>query len=203
MIKSHEPLRVAGALPSAYQEVLYWKLSEKPSRMIFVQALALVGMFIFGLLFTSLAIGMGKLPLSGSFSLGLGQAGAMFTGIALTLVAHELTHGLAMWLFGATPTYGFLWRGMMLYATTPGYAYRRNSYLVVALAPLALISALVVLGLWLLPGWQWAALLVLCGVVNASGASGDLWMTRIALGYPAAAFIMDERDGMRVFLPKP
>jgi hypothetical protein len=43
---------------------------------------------------------------------------------------------------------------------------------------------------------------VACGVVNASGAVGDLWMTLIALRYPARSRMMDERDGMRVFLPK-
>ncbi len=203
MITTAEPMPVAGALPEAYHEVLYWRVTEKPSRFIFVQALSLVSFFLFGLLFFSLAISLGKLPLSGSFSLGLRGGGALLIGIILTLMAHELTHGLAMRLAGATPRYGIAWNGLMLYATSPGYAYQRTTYVAILLAPFVLISALVVLGIWLVPGSPWTSLLALCGVINASGAVGDLWMTRIALRYPPAALIMDERDGMRVFLAKP
>ncbi|NTW04437.1 MAG: DUF3267 domain-containing protein [Oscillochloris sp.] len=202
MLNTSKPIPVAGALPEAYHEILYWRVTGKPSRLIFIQALALVSFFIFGLLFASLAISLGKLPTSGSFSLGLRESGAVISGVALTLVAHELTHGLVMRLAGATPRYGIIWKGLMLYATSPGYAYQRNTYVVILLAPFVLISALVVLGIWLLPGSPWTALLVLCGVVNASGAIGDMWITRIALRYPTTTLIMDERDGMRVFVPK-
>ncbi|MEI8165531.1 MAG: DUF3267 domain-containing protein [Chloroflexales bacterium] len=176
-------------------------MTAKPSRLIFIQALALVGLVLFGLLFVSLAISLGKLPTSGSFTLGWRESGALFSGIVLTLVAHELTHGLVMRLAGATPRYGIIWKGLMLYATSPGFAYQRNTYVGILLAPFVLISVLVVLGIWLVPGSPWTALLVLCGVVNASGASGDLWMTQIVLRYPRTACVMDARDGLRVFVP--
>jgi hypothetical protein len=201
MRNTDEPIPVAGTLPVAYHEVLYWKVTAKPSRLIGVQALALVSFILFGLLFAGLAIGLGKLALSGTFALGLRESSALLIGIVLTLVAHELTHGLAMWLAGATPRYGIFWQGMMLYATSPGYAYQRNTYAAILLAPFALISALAVLGIGLLPGSPWTTLVVICGAVNASGAIGDLWMARIALRYPTTARIVDERDGMRVFVP--
>ncbi len=203
MINTNQTIPVAGALPKAYHEILYWKVTAKPSRRIMVQALAVVSFFLFGLLFARLANSLGKLPLSGSFSLGLRESGALLIGVVLTLVAHEFTHGLAMRLAGATPRYGIFWKGLMLYATSPGHAYQRNTYVLILLAPFALISALAGLGIWLMPGSQWVALFVICGTVNASGAIGDLWMTRIALRYPTTALMMDERDGMRVFVPKP
>jgi len=31
---------------------------------------------------------------------------------------------------------------------------------------------------------------------------GDLWITTIVLRYPATAYVIDEKDGIRVFLPK-
>jgi hypothetical protein len=201
MRNTDEPIPVAGALPEAYHEVLYWKATEKPSRLIMIQALALVSFFLFGLLFVSLAISLGKLPTSGSFTLGWRESGALLSGIVLTLVVHELMHGLAMRLVGATPRYGILWKGLMLYATSPGYAYQRTTYVGILLAPFVLISALAVLGIWLVPGSPWTALFIICGALNASGASGDLWMTRIVLRYPSTARMMDERDGMRVFVP--
>jgi hypothetical protein len=39
-------------------------------------------------------------------------------------------------------------------------------------------------------------------VVNGSGTIGDLWITAITLRYPEYAYIIDERDGIRVLLPK-
>jgi len=201
MLNTDAPIPVAGALPAAYHEVLYWRVTEKPSRLIVVQALALVSFFLFGLLFVSLAISLGKLPTSGSFTLGWRESGALLIGIVLTLVVHELTHGLVMRLAGATPRYGIVWKGLMLYATSPGYAYQRNTYVGILLAPFVLISALAVLGIWLVPGSPWTALFIMCGALNASGASGDLWMTQIVLRYPRTARMLDERDGLRVFVP--
>jgi hypothetical protein len=48
--------------------------------------------------------------------------------------------------------------------------------------------------LWLVP-W-----LVLGLIANAAGAVGDVWMSLIALRYPRSTWIVDERDGMRVFV---
>jgi hypothetical protein len=129
--------------------------------------------------------------------------GLVFAGILLTLVFHELTHGLVMQMFGARPRYGVIWKGLMFYATSPGFAFRRNDYIVIALAPFVFLSVLVVLGMWLFQGTAWITLLGICGTMNASGAIGDMWITMIVLRYPAFAYVMDERDGVRVFLPEP
>ena len=192
----------SGALPENYQEVLSWKVTGKPMRVI---ALNIVGVFlfiIFGMIFSSLAISVGRMPSEGNFRLGLGEMGLTIVGIMATLVLHELTHGLTMQMFGSSPKYGIIWKGLMLYATSPGYAYRRNNYVVIALAPFVFISVMVILGMWILQGTAWVALLAICGVVNASGAVGDMWITMIVLRYAATAYVMDERDGIGVFLPK-
>jgi hypothetical protein len=131
--------------------------------------------------------------------LGLGEMGLAVAGIVVTFILHELTHGLAMQMFGARAKYGIIWKGLMLYATSPGYAYHRNNYVVISLAPIVFISALVVLGMWILQGTAWVALLAICGVVNESGAVGDMWITMIVLRYAATAYVMDERDGIRMF----
>ncbi len=191
----------AGALPNDYAEVLDWKVSGKFGRVIALQILA-VPLFIFaGLIFLGLAIYLGKLPSHLEF--GLDEIGMVLIGILLTLVLHELTHGVMMRLFGATPQYGFLWEKLMFYATTPGYAYQRNHYVQIALAPLCGLSVLFVVGMWLWQGTLWVAILGLCGAINVSGAIGDIWMTIIVLRYAATAYVIDERDGIRVFLPRP
>jgi hypothetical protein len=200
MPETNKTILASGSLPNDYQEVLYWKVMEKPSRVIILNILAGLLFVIFGLIFSSLAVSLGKLH---GFRFGLSEIGSVFIAIVLTIILHELTHGLVMRTFGARPKYGILWKGLMFYATSPGYAYHRNSYVAVALAPFVIISVLVVLGMWLLQGTIWVALLGVCGVVNASGAIGDMWITMIVFRYATAAYIMDERDGIRVFLPKP
>jgi len=157
---------------------------------------------IYGFIFSWLAFSLGKSD--GEFRIiSLSMIGLALAGVLLTLVLHELTHGLTMQMFGARPKYGIIWKGLMLYATSPGYAYRRNNYVVIALAPFVFLSILAVLGMWLLQGTLWIALLGICGSLNAAGAIGDMWMTMIVLRYPATTYVMDERDGIRVFLPKP
>ena len=197
-----DKIPVMGALPENYQEVLSWKVTGKPIRVIVLNIVGVILFVIFGMIFFSIAIRVGKLPSDGNLQFGLGEMGLAIAGIVVTFVLHELTHGLVMQLFGAKPKYGIIWKGLMLYATSPGYTYRRNNYVVIALAPFLFISALVVLGMWILQGTAWVALLAICGVVNASGAVGDMWITMIVLRYAATAYVMDERDGIRVFLPK-
>jgi hypothetical protein len=198
----NNPAPTSGSLPNDYQEVLYWRVTEKRSRAIGVQILGVLSFVIFGIIFWGLVISLGKLPAEGQFKFGLVEISLMTLGILLTLVLHEMTHGFVMQMFGAKPKYGILWKSMVLYATSPGYAYRRNNYVVILLAPFVVISLLVILGMWLLSGTSWVALLGICGVVNASGAIGDMWMTMIVLRYAANAYVMDEQDGIRVFLPQ-
>jgi len=197
----NDQIPASGALPENYQEVLSWNVTGKPMRVIALNFVGILLFILFGMVFSRMAGSLGMLPAEGEVRLGLVEISLAVVGILLTFVFHELTHGLAMQMFGARPKYGILWKGLMLYATSPGYAYRRNNYVVIALAPFVFISMLVVLGMWVLQGTTWVALLALCGVVNASGAVGDMWMTLIVLRYAAPAYVMDERDGIRVFLP--
>lgn len=197
---TNRPIRSADALPADYSEVLYWRVTATAARIIAAQVLGLAAFVVFGVLFSALAVSLGQAPASLQF--GLLEAGWVVAGLVVTIVLHELTHGLVMRWFGARPTYGVLWKALAFYATSPGYAFPRQAFIVIALAPLVGLSGLVVAGLWLWQGTAWVALLAICGVINAGGAIGDLWMTAIVLRYPASAYVMDERDGIRVFLPK-
>jgi hypothetical protein len=202
MMETSNPIPISGTLPNDYQEVLSWNLTGKPMRVIAMNILSVFPFIIFGQIFSWLAFNLGKLPSEGEMRISLSMIGLAFAGILLTLGLHELTHGLAMRMFGASPKYGIKLKWMVLYATSPGYAYRRNNYVVIALAPFVFLSILAVLGMWLLQGTLWVVLLGICGTLNAAGAIGDMWITMIVLRYAPTAYVMDERDGMRVFLPK-
>jgi len=147
MQKINDRIPTLGVLPADYQEILSWKATGKPRRVIALNVVGIFLLIVFGITFSSLAISLGKLPSDGNFRLGLGEISLAIAGILRTFVLHELTHGLVMQIFGASPKYGIIWKGLMLYATSPGYAYRRNNYVVIALAPFIFISTLVVLGM--------------------------------------------------------
>jgi hypothetical protein len=199
MSKTNNVVSSPGSLPIGYHEALYWTVSDQPGKSVTLQILSVPLFVVSGVLFFWLAILLGAMP--SLLDLGLLEWGFVLMSILLTFILHELTPGVAMRIWGAHPRYGVLLKQFMLYATAPGFAFRRNSYLVVALAPLVCLSILAILGMMALMSTAWVASFALCATINAGGAIGDLWITKIVLRYPARAYIMDERDGIRVFLP--
>jgi hypothetical protein len=157
-----------------------------------------------GVAFVASAIKIGKMTIrleegiGGAFRFDLLAFAAWLAAPVATIILHESVHGLGMRLFGARPQYGADLKHLLFYATAPGYAFRRDTYFAVMLAPVALLSILAILGMYLLQGTTWVALLVVCGIVNAGGAVGDLCVAYLALRQPRQAYIVDERDGFRV-----
>jgi hypothetical protein len=188
-----------GQPPLGYREVTYWKISEKPSRLLLMNLLSLPLLILSGMFFFGLALGQGWLPPRLRFELI--QFLALAAGLLLVLVLHELAHGIAMRLFRARPQYGVMWDKAMFYATAPGFAFPRSQYLVIALAPLASLSLLSILAMWILAGAPWVYVVAFAATINAAGSIGDLWITSLVLRYPRHAYVIDEQDGMRIFLP--
>ena len=199
MLKTTKPAAVSEAFSEHYRQVLHWTVTEKPLRNISLQILSILLFAISAFVLFTIAIFWGWIPQTSSFSISIGEIGAILVGTLLTFVIHEVIHGAAMRAFGATPHYGVLWKSLMFYATAPGHAFRRNHYIAILLAPLVLISVGVVLGMALLSGTSWVLLLVLCGAINTGGAIGDIWMVGIAFRYAPTAYFVDQRDGMRVY----
>ena len=107
----------SGSLPDNYEEVLHWTITENPGRLILLQILAIPLCILSTLVFSHLAVSLGKLPSLLTF--GLSGMGAVIVAILLTIVLHELAHGIIMQMFGAQPRYGVLWKQAMFYATAP------------------------------------------------------------------------------------
>jgi hypothetical protein len=118
---------------------------------------------------------------------------------ALTLALaciHEAVHGLPMIAFGAKPQFGILRYGgvpMGLYATSPGHRFTRRQYLIVCLAPLAILSPLGVALCWL----PFGGYLVVPFAAQFAGCIGDITITWHVLRAPAGAACEDMRDGTR------
>lgn len=197
---SKRSLRIVnGQVPPQYQEVLYWYLAQSRKQVWLINLLALPVLVVSGLFFFGVAAMFNRLEkalvMDWPWLVGL------LVGLVLTLGAHELVHGLALRMFGARPKFGIVWEGLMLSASAPGYAFSRNQYILVALAPLLGLSFLAWLGLALPLDSGAATLLAIFATLNAAGAVGDMWVVAVVGRYPPQACVVDEAEGVRVLMP--
>lgn len=190
---------LSSKLPADYREVLYWKITETASRGVVVNLMSIPLALIFGAAFFVFARIFGKPP---RFILSGGEMLVVLIGAIIVIVSHEFVHGIAMQMYGGKAQYGFWRKGLMFYATAPGHAFKRNQYIIIILGPLVSLSVLACCGIAILSGSSMIWLLLLWGTVNASTAGADLWIAAIVLRYPASTYVVNERDGMRIFLPQ-
>ena len=126
--------------------------------------------------------------------LGLGAVGCF-----ASLAVHELVHAVFFRAFapaGTRVTFGANWKAGMLYACAEGIVYTRRQYLVIALAPTVVVTALL-LALGTVSGWP-----LLCygiAVLHLSGCTGDWGYAEAILRDPRVAFCEDTSWGVRFF----
>ncbi|WP_458210983.1 DUF3267 domain-containing protein [Haladaptatus sp. NG-SE-30] len=126
------------------------------------------------------------------------EMGVVIFGLILgVIVIHELIHGAVMKQFGANPRYGF---GVAQFVVPYAYAtsdesLTRNQFLIVALAPLVVLTTVLFTFAII---FQWPILLAPLAV-NAGGAVGDLFMARLLLRYPRTVRVVDNRTGLKIY----
>jgi hypothetical protein len=189
---------LSGKPPSNYREVLYWKINEKAGRIAMMNSLSIPLAIVFGIGFYIFVRMFGTSPKI------IWDDNAIFIfliGIPIVLLAHEFIHGVVMQSYGAKVKYGFWGQGLMFYAKAPGYAFKRYQYLIIVLGPLVILSILAGCGIVFLSGTSLVWLFAIWAILNASASNGDLWITAVVLRYPASTYIIDELNGMRIFMP--
>lgn len=147
------------------------------------------------IVYLGVALG-GTFPMSGSIS---------FVQIALALALvlllgaiHEALHGVVMIAFGAKPQFGILRIGGILagfYTTAHGQRFGRRAYLIVVLAPLAILAPLGIPACML----PFGAYLAVPFAVHLAGCLGDVDIFRRVLQAPSNVVVEDLRDGMRIW----
>jgi hypothetical protein len=135
----------------------------------------------------------GRMPTEWSLNIVL----AAFLVLALVAV-HEAVHAVVMRAYGASPRFGVLREGRMIwgfYTTAPGFRFSRREYLTVGLAPLAIVAPLGI-ALCLTPiGWAlWFPF-----AVHLGGCIGDLTIARQVLSGPVDVVCEDLADGFRTW----
>lgn len=186
-------------LPSDYQQVYHLQLLEK-GKYLLINLLALIPLVI-SLIVMGLWWGL-VLRVRGSVPGGLGADWPWWFWLiaifVLIVVIHEGLHGLAIRWAGHKPRFGMILSKGAFYATADGAYFWRNDFVVIALAPIVVMTLMGMLLVWLLP--DTAGYYVALGVVlNAANAIGDLWMTVVVLHFPASVLVQDEADSIRIF----
>jgi|SRR5687768_6765575 len=123
--------------------------------------------------------------------------GTILLVILVTLILHELVHGLFFWVFtGEKPQFGI--GPGYAYAAAPDWYFPKGKYLVVGLSPLVVLT---VFGLAVIPfvPAAWVGILFLAIAFNAGGAVGDLYVC-IRIGIEASDVrIKDKGDGFEIY----
>jgi hypothetical protein len=194
-------MRATQQLPGGYQEQTSLDISRDKKAMVALNLAGLLLLIPFGWFYLSLfaAIRPGEsafsLEISGLDGLFL-LGGLMLLVLVGVILLHELVHGLCIWWYtGSRFQFGV---GIgYAYAAAPGWYIPRWQHIVIALAPLLLIS---LLGLALLPVLPTAVIpyLFVALLINAVGSVGDLMMVGWLLLKPAHALVQD--TGPAIFI---
>jgi hypothetical protein len=137
-----------------------------------------------------------------TFDLHLSVAGVLIwlainvAGYFVMLPLHELLHAAAILLWGGRPYLGVK-LPYALYASARNQLFSRGQYLVVALAPLVVITLAGFVFTLLSPILASYTLSMTVG--NISGAAGDVWSARRIARLPPTALVEDTEAGYRVW----
>lgn len=181
-----------------YRQVGYMRFEDEASRIMQFWLWALITA-VAAFVFYFLARNLGKLP--EGFQIGTLEIVIGIVVFVATLATHEWMHSLIMRWYGGQPKFGVTRNKVIATITAPGYGFRRNTVIWVALAPLIMLTCLALLGIWLVQGTYWVAVFSLIAITNAGSAVNDLWLIAILLRYPSSAWTVDDKDGMRILMP--
>ncbi len=118
------------------------------------------------------------------------------TAVILTLSAHEGVHAALYWLSGSGVRFGVGAHYLYVAATRP---VTRETFLLVSVGPLALISASTLAAARAFP--TRAELPAAIFALNALGSSGDVVLAVKTLGAPRGSLVMDRGDRSVVIPP--
>ena len=131
------------------------------------------------------------------------QWGFWLVGLAVigaSLLLHEGLHGAALLLQGHRPRFGYE-SGYPYAAIQPGAFLTRRQYLLMALAPLTLMTLMGGLLLLFLPV-SIGQIVLIALLLNAAASIGDLAVADRARRWPANALFAADHEGIKVFTPQ-
>lgn len=130
------------------------------------------------------------------FWAALPRVGVLFVALLAYIFLHELTHGIAMKIFGASKiNYGFT--GIYAYAGSNAY-FDKVSYIIISLAPIVVWGVVLTIINLLVPyNWIWTVYFI--QIMNVAGAAGDFYVAIRLARAPSDVLVYDEGVGMVVY----
>ncbi len=188
--------------PPGYVEVDVWTASRLSGRDWVVLVIGFVFLAYASLQFMVLA----QLVFTGVDSFTILQ-GNMIAGLVVGLVVggtlHELAHAVAFLAYGGRPRFGFKpWTkfGPVFWVGAPGCYLGKTKFTVAALAPPALLTALLPPVLLLAPvGGLVHAIALWAFFLGVTGSAGDVVILSKVMRYPSGALFEDNGDGFKVY----
>ena len=122
---------------------------------------------------------------------------ALIASLVLMLTFHELIHGACFWLFTSERP-KFALRPGYAYASAPEWCLPRGQYVIVGLAPFAVISVLSILIATFTPA-PIVPYFIYIATFNAAGALGDMIVVAWVLRQSSAVLVQDQGDKFTTF----
>jgi len=129
-----------------------------------------------------------------------------FGGILLALAllfavftAHEGIHGLFFKLFSPASRVKFGYTAGMLYATAPGSVYKRKQFMVIILMPFIIITAVLLLMMFVLSHPSYKYILA----IHTGGCAGDFYYVYLMMKYRNLEYAEDTDVGMTLYETQP
>lgn len=182
-------------LPAGYSELFTIDLQKDKKLALLVNGLGLllaVAMVLLGFAIAPPGRALCD-QLTENFWLAFVACGALF----LYILLHELVHGICMKLFGSGKVkYGFT--GLYAYAGCGSY-FARGPYIVIALAPILLLGAVLLVLNAVFPSGAAFWVIYIVQICNVSGAAGDIYVTLRFMRLPRDILIRDSGVSMCVY----
>jgi hypothetical protein len=181
---------------------LVYSLNLFKNKRVFwlLQIPATIGFFLFGWLFIRWTIWLRpdfSRVLRAGVEIHLAAFLVLIGSVVISIVLHELVHGVFFWLFSRSrPRFGF--RGGYAYAAAPGWFFPRRQYLVIGLAPFVVLSVMGMILVIFAP-LEGLAVLLMAMIANAAGSVGDLWIVFLAIRLRRNIIVEDLGDGMNFY----
>jgi hypothetical protein len=155
---------------------------------------------VLGWLFHILVAGLeGQLELIGFLSF---TSLSLFFFLIPLIPLHELVHGAVYKLLGAPRVaYGADWSKMVFYAIAPSFVVNSREFILLALAPFVVFSALLVPLIFLVPpNWLWAVWGLF--LLHTSGCAGDFAMVSFCYENRKRGLVTFDEEEVSFFLIK-
>lgn len=120
--------------------------------------------------------------------------------LILILVIHVLIHGFFFKIFNTEGKVKFGFKNGLAYATSPNSFYSKGKFLIILLAPFALIT--IILFILYLLGVASSHAFVWLASLHASSCAGDFYFSSLIVNLPSESYIEDTEKGINFYLNK-